>query len=113
MNNEIKIQRDREFEQNEIKRLNKKHNAHMFSSKNQGGKTFTVEEKIREFKRLLFKTKVLDRTLKKKIKPNKLIQKETNNLNNIKSVKYGYAPEQIESKSIKSIVLLGKNLHYS
>lgn len=38
----------------------------------------------------------------KKIKPDKLIQKVTNKLNYIKSVKYGLASEQIESKSVNS-----------
>ena len=37
---------------------------------------------------------------KKRIKPNDLIKKATFNLNNVKSVKYGFAPEQIEEKSL-------------
>ena len=37
----------------------------MLSSKVPDCKTFTAEKRIREFKRLLFKTKVLDRKLKK------------------------------------------------
>ena len=97
----MKIQTDRWFEQNEIKRLNKNYNIHMFSSKVRGGKAF-AEQKIREFNKLLLKSKVLDKKLKKRIKINKLIQKATNNLNNIKPVKYGLTPKQIESKSIKS-----------
>ena len=34
----------------------------------------------------------------KRIKPNDLIKKATFNLNNVKSVKYGFSPEQIEEK---------------
>ena len=40
--------------------------------------------------------------MKRRIRSNKLIQKATNNLNNIKSVKYGCALEQIELESINS-----------
>ena len=36
----------------------------------------------------------------KRIKPNDLIKKATFNLNNVKSVKYGFAPEPIEEKSL-------------
>ena len=44
----------------------------------------------------------MEKRLKKRIRPNNFIQKATNNLNNIKSVKYGFAPEQIELKSINN-----------
>ena len=37
---------------------------------------------------------------KKRIKPNDIIKKATFNLNNVKSVKYGFAPEPIEEKSL-------------
>ena len=35
----------------------------------------------------------------KKEKPNELIRKATFNLNNIKFLKYGFAPQEIENKS--------------
>ena len=98
MDKEMKIQTDREFEQNETKRLNQKYNIQIFSSKDCGRKV--AEQKTREFKKLLFKEKVLDKPLKK-VKPKKLISQATSNLNNIKLIKYGFASEQIESKSIK------------
>ena len=72
---EMRIQTDREFEQNEIKRLNKKYKVHMFYSKVRGGKAFAVEQKIREFKKLLFRIKAWDKRLGKKIRPNKLIER--------------------------------------
>ena len=43
----MKTQTDREFEQIEIKRLNKKFNVLMFRSKVRGGKAFSAEQKIR------------------------------------------------------------------
>ena len=97
MDKEMKIETDREFEQNETKRLNQKYNIQIFR-KDCCGKV--AEQKTREFKKLLFKEKVLDKPLKK-VKPNKLISKATSNLNNIKLIKHGFASEQIESKSIK------------
>ena len=63
---EIRIQTNWEFEQNGIKRLNKKYNMHIFSSKVRGSKAFAAEQKIREFKKLLFKTKALDKKLGRK-----------------------------------------------
>ena len=98
MDKEMKIETDREFEQNETKRLNQKYNIQIFSLKDCCGKV--AEQKTREFKKLLFKEKVLDKPLKK-VKPNKLISTGTSNLNNIKLIKHGFASEQIESKSIK------------
>ena len=74
----------------------------MFSSKVRGSKDFAAEQKIREFKKLLFQTKALDKRLKKRIIPKKFIQKATNHLKNIKSVKYGFTPEQMEQKSTNS-----------
>ena len=49
-----RMQTDRQFEQNKIKRLNKTYN--MFSLKVQGSKAFAAEQKIREGKRHRQKT---------------------------------------------------------
>ena len=48
-NERMRLQTDLEFQQNEIQKLNKKHNVEMFSSKTRGGKAFAAEQKIREF----------------------------------------------------------------
>ena len=56
---EMRLQNDLEFSQNEIKKLNKKYNVDVFSTKLRGGKAFAAEQKIREFKKLLFKSKQL------------------------------------------------------
>lgn len=45
---ETRIQADREFEQNELKKLNKKYNVKMLSSRVRGGKEFAAEQKIKE-----------------------------------------------------------------
>ena len=58
------LQTDLEFLQNEIKKLNKKYSLDMFSTKLRGGKAFATEQKIREFKKLLFKSKPLHKATK-------------------------------------------------
>ena len=46
-NERMRLQTNLEFQQNEIKKLNKKYNVEMFSSKTWGGKTFAAKQKIR------------------------------------------------------------------
>ena len=60
----MRLQTDLELLQNEIKKLNKKYNVDMFSTKLRGGKAFATEQKIREFKKLLFKSKRLHKVTK-------------------------------------------------
>ena len=47
----MKLQTDQEFQQNEIKKLNKKYDVEMFSTRRRGGKAFAAEQKIRELKK--------------------------------------------------------------
>ena len=54
---EIRIQTDQEFHQNEIKRLNASSNITMFSCKTRGGIAFAAEQKIRELEKILLKSK--------------------------------------------------------
>ena len=54
----MRLQTDLEFQQNEIKKLNKKYNVEMFSTKVRGGKAFAAEQKIREFKKIAAKVKI-------------------------------------------------------
>ena len=51
-------------------------------------------------KKLLQRSKCIKKSLRKRVKPNELIKKSTFNLNNTRSVKYGFSPEQIEEKSL-------------
>ena len=53
----MRLQMDLEFQQNEIKQLNKKFNVEMISTKSRDGKAFAAEQKIRELKKLLLKGK--------------------------------------------------------
>ena len=97
----LRLQTDLEFSQNKIKNLNKKFNVQMFHLRIRGGKAFAAERAIRDLKKILLRSKRLTKQNKQgRIKPNDLIKKATNNLNNKISVKYGKAPNDIEKKSL-------------
>ena len=49
--------------------------------------------------KLLLRNKCIKKLLGKRVKLNELIKKVTFNLNNVRSVKYGFSLEQIEEKS--------------
>ena len=72
----------------------------MFHSKVRGGKAFSEEQKIREFKKLLLKSKRFENNKGKRIKPNDLIKKAAQNMNETISTKYELAPETIEKRSL-------------
>ena len=75
-----------------------------FSSRERGGKAYAAEQKIREFKKLLFKTKKAHKatSTSSRFDLKKLICKATVNINSIQSQKYGYHPEVIEENAVKS-----------
>ena len=99
---EMRLQTDLEFLLNEIKKLNKKYNVNMFSTKLWGGKGFATKQKIREFKKLFFKGKRLHKATKTgRLDPRKLIRNAVQNMNNVNSQKYGVPPETVEKKSLE------------
>ena len=59
LNEQMRLQTDLEFQQRKILKLNKKYNVLMFSTKIRGGKAFVAEQKIRDFKKLVLKSKRL------------------------------------------------------
>ena len=99
-NEKMRLQVDSEFQQNKIKKINQKYNVEMFTTKNRGGKAYVAEQKIREFKKILFRIKKTYKRLKKRLNSAKLIKKAVQNMNNIKT-KYGFEPEFIERESLK------------
>ena len=101
-NEKMRLQVDLEFQQNKIKKLNGKYNVEMFTTKNRGGKAYMAEQKIREFKKILFRIKKSYKHLKKRLNSAKLIKKAVQNMNNTKSVKYGLEPEVIEKESLRN-----------
>ena len=101
-NEKMRLQTDQEFQQNEIKKINRKYNVEMFSSRIRGGKAFAAEQKIRELKKVIFKTKRNYKLQKKKINSKQIIEKAVENLNKTNSEKYGVAPETIEKKTLEN-----------
>ena len=99
----MRLQVDLEFQQNEIKKLNQKYNVEMFSTKIRGGKAFAAEQKIREFKKILFRSKRLHKSTKiSRLNAKKLIRNAVQNMNNTNSQKYELAPNTIEKKSFEN-----------
>ena len=99
----MRLQKDLEFRQNEIKKLSKKYNIEMFSSHVRGGKAYVNEQKIREFKKFLCRSKRLHKvTSAKHFDSRKLICMAVENMNSINSQKYGNAPNAIEEKPVES-----------
>ena len=60
----MRLQVDLEFQQYKIKELNKNYNVQMFTTKNRVGKAYMAEQKIREFKKILFRIKKSHKRLK-------------------------------------------------
>ena len=64
----MSLQANLEFQQSEIKKLSKKYNAEeMFSTRLCWTKAFAAEQKIRELKKLLLKSKTLEKRNNKKL----------------------------------------------
>ena len=61
-NQKMSLQVDLNFQQNEITKLNEKYNVEIFSSRVRVGKAYVAEQKIREFKKLLLKSKKAHKT---------------------------------------------------
>ena len=99
----MRLQVNLEFQQNEIKKLNEKYNVEMFSTKTRVGKAFAAEQKIRESKKKLFKSKRLHKSTKtSRLDAKKLIRNTVQDMNNTNSQKYELAPNTIEKKSLEN-----------
>ena len=70
----------------------------MFLSGVRGGKAFAAEQKIRELKSRIAKLSVL----KTKVPPKTIILQSAENMNNVKSKKYGITPNEIQQKLLSS-----------
>ena len=98
----MRLQTDLEFLQNQIKKLNEKYNVHVFSTKLRCRKAFAAEQKIREFKTLLFKSKRLHKATKTgRLDSRRLIRNAVQNINNVKSQKYGVPPKRVKKKYLE------------
>ena len=71
-----------------------------FIQKCGGGKAFAAEQKITESKKISLRSKRFEKSRKNRIKPNDLIKKAAQNMNETISTKYQLAPETIEKRSL-------------
>ena len=89
-----------EFKQSQIKELNDEFNVDMFYTKVRGGKAFAAEQKIEQCKKILLRSKRFEKNSNKKIRPNDLIKKAAQNMNQTIWTKYQLAPETIEKRCL-------------
>ena len=101
-NRNMQLQVDNEFQQVKSKDLNDKYNVTMFMTSIRGGKAFATEKKIRELKSRTAKLSAISDKNKAKIPPTTIIRQSAENINNVKSKKYGISPNDVEKKSLSS-----------
>ena len=97
-NKKMRLRVDNEFQQVKVKDLNDENNVEMFTSAVRGGKAFAAEKKMRELKTRISRLSVQ----KLKITPTKIILNSAQNMNIMKSEKYGLSLEEIEKRSLSS-----------
>ena len=90
------LQVDNEFQQVKIKNIDDKYNVTMFTTSIRDEKAFAAEQKIRELKSRIAKLKAISNKNKAKIPPTTIIRKSAENMNNVKSEKYGISPNNIK-----------------
>ena len=99
-NKNMRLQGDNEFQQVKIKDLNDRYNVTMFTTSISGGKTFAAEQKIGELKSRIAKLKAISHKNKAKIPPTTIIRQSAENMNDVKSERYGMSSNDIENKSL-------------
>ena len=101
MNKEMMLQTNLRFQQRKIMKLNKKYNVLTFSTKIRGLKAFAAEQKIREFKKLLSKSKGLQKSISsQRLELKEVIQRAVDNTNKVASQKNGFSPDFEEEKTL-------------
>ena len=74
----------------------------MFTTGLRGGKAFAAEQKIRELKSRISKLKAISDKKNAKIPAVTIVKQSAENMNNVKSEKYGISPNVIKEKSLSS-----------
>ena len=99
----MRLQVDLEFQQNEIKKLNENKTLKCSVQETRGEKAFAAKQKIREFKKFLFRSKRLHKSTKTiRFDAKKLIRNAVQNMNNTNSQNYELALNAIEKKSLEN-----------
>ena len=90
---------NQEFNQNEIKEINKKHNVEHYNSKLNKGHAVGTKQKIRELKNRIKKFGRSNKQNKKsRLEPNETLKKATGNMNLQPTVKNSLPPNEVEKK---------------
>ena len=76
----------------------------MFLTAVRGGKEFSAKQKLRELKKRIFRIKVLEKKLSKKINPYEIIKKSVDNMSSLPLAKYKQTPNEIDKNSLNSEV---------
>ena len=69
----MRLQTDQEFQQTNIKKLNKEYDVEMYSTTLRGVKAFAAEQKIRELNKLLLRSKRIQKLQGKRFKKKKVL----------------------------------------
>ena len=85
----------KKLKQKKIFDLNKKYNVDIFSAAVRGGKAFSVEQKLRELKKRIFRPKAMEISLSKKQILFEMIKKVVENMNSLPSTKYKQTSNEI------------------
>ena len=101
-NRNTRLQVDNEFQQVKIKDLNDRLSVTMFITSLRGEKAFTAKQKIRDLKSRVSKLKATSDKTKAKIPAVTIVKQSAENMNNVKSKKYGIRPNDVEEKSLSS-----------
>ena len=96
----MKISNKKELEECVYKQIWNSSKIKIKKIKVHGGKAFPAEQKIREFKKILVRSKRFEKNRRNRIKPNLLIKKAAQNMNETIRRKYQLAPDTIEKKSL-------------
>ena len=96
----MRLHTDQEFNQNKISEINKQYNILHNNSKLNDEHAIGTEQKVCELKSRLRNFKRLIK--KSKLKPNKALKKATNNMNMLPTRDYGKPLEEVEKKSLES-----------
>lgn len=92
------LQIENEFQHVKLKNLNDRYNVEMFLTTVKGWKAFEVEQKIRKLISRIAKLSAL----KIKVPPKTIIFQSAENMDNVKSERYGVSPNEIEQRLLLS-----------
>ena len=98
----MRLQVGNEIQQAKNKDLNDKFDVTIFTTSIRGCKAFSAKQKISELNSRIAKTNAISEKNKAKIPLTTIIKQSAQNMNNVKSKKYGLNPNGNEKKTLSS-----------